>query len=99
MKEFLEKLKGSNLSAKHAFAFDTRLDWRLSGSAAKFMEKELKALGLQVIAPCESAIVSVLKERGAIVGARIKEGEEERLEQVGRRVGTALADRVRMIPA
>jgi hypothetical protein len=36
-----------------------------------------------------------LKERGAITGARLKEGEEKRFEQVGIQVGTALAARGR----
>jgi len=88
MKEFLGKLKSISLSGKHAFAFDTKLDWRLSGSAAKSIEKELNTLGLEVIAPHESAIVFTLKEGGAIIGARLKEGEEKRFEQIGLQVGT-----------
>ncbi len=91
MKEFLGKLKSIDLSGKYGFAFDTKLDWRLSGSAAKFIEKELKNLGFRIIVPRESAIVSVLKERGAITGARLKEGEEKRFEKIGTQVGTALA--------
>jgi flavodoxin len=90
MKEFLAKLRGIDLSGKHGFAFDTKLDWRLSGSAAKFIEKELSNLGLQIIAPRESATVFALKERGAITGAKLKEEEEKRFEQVGTQVGTAL---------
>ena len=88
MKEFLGKLKSVDLSRKHGFAFDTKLDWRLSGSAAKFIEKELNNLGLEVIAPHESAIVVTLKERGATSGATLKEGEEKRFEQIGLQVGT-----------
>ncbi len=100
MKEFLEKLKSRNLSGKYGFAFDTKLDWRFSGSAAKFIEKALNDLGLQVIAPRESAIVFTLKQRGSITGARLKEGEEERFENVGTQVGKALAAATeRMIPA
>jgi len=95
MKEFLGKLKSVDLSGKYGFAFDTRLDWRFSGSAAKFIEKELSSLGLQIIAPRESAIVFASKERGAITGARLKEGEENRFEQVGTQVGTALTARGR----
>jgi flavodoxin len=91
MKEFFGKLKGVDLSGKYGFAFDTKLDWRLSGSAAKFIEKELNSLGLQVIAPRESAIVFSLKERGAITGAKLKEGEEKRFEQIGLQVGTVTA--------
>ena len=99
MKEFLGKLKSIDLSGRYGFAFDTKLDWRLSGSAAKFIEKELNNLGLQIIAPRESAIVFTLRERGAITGARLKEGEEKRFEQIGTQVGTALAARGRMSPA
>jgi flavodoxin len=91
MKEFLGKLKSIDLSGKYGFAFDTKLDWRFSGSAAKFIEKELNNLGLQIIAPRESAIVFSLKETGEITGARLKEGEEERFEQIGLQVGTMTA--------
>jgi flavodoxin len=91
MKEFLGKLKSIDLSGKYGFAFDTKLHWRLSGSAAKFIEKELNNLGLEVIAPHESAIVFTLKERGAITGARLKEGEEKRFEHIGLQVGTITA--------
>ena len=91
MKEFLGKLKNNDLSGKFGFAFDTKLDWRLSGSAAKFIEKELNNLGLQVVAPRESAIVFTLKERGATAGAKLKEGEEKRFQQIGHKVGTIVA--------
>jgi flavodoxin len=87
MKEFLGKLKSIDLSGKYGFAFDTKLDSRVSGSAAKFIEKELSNLGLQIIAPRESGIVFTLKEKGAITGARLKEGEEKRFEQIGLQVG------------
>jgi flavodoxin len=88
MKEFLGKLKSIGLTGKYGFAFDTKLDSRFSGSAAKFIEKELNNLGFQIIAGRESAIVfGVKKEEG---GARLKEGEEKRFEQIGTQVGTAL---------
>jgi hypothetical protein len=87
MKEFLGKLKSIDLSGKYGFALDTKLDSRLSGSAAKFIEKELNNLGLQVIAPRESAIVFGPKPY------RLKEGEEKRFRQIGLQVGTALAAR------
>ena len=89
MKEFLGKLKSTDLSGKHGFAFDTKFDAPLSGSAAKFIEKELKNLGLQIIAPRESAIVLGLKKEEGC--ARLKEGEEKRFEQVGLQVGTMKA--------
>ena len=89
MKEFLGKLKSIDLSGKCGFAFDTKASPGIFGSAAKFIEKELSNLGLQIIAPRESAIVfGVKKEEG---GARLREGEEKRFEQIGTNVGAALA--------
>jgi len=93
MKEFLGKLKSIDLSGKYGFAFDTKLDSRFFGSAAKFIEKDLDDLGLRIIAPRESAMVFALKEASAIAGARLKEGEEKRFGQVGTQVGTALTAR------
>jgi len=89
MKEFLGKLKTADLSGKYGFAFDTRLTRPLSGSAAGLIEKELKNLGLQIIAPRESATVSLAG--GTVSGAFLKEGEEERFRQIGARIGEILA--------
>jgi len=88
-KEFLRRLQGRNLSGKFGFAFDTKLERPLSGSAAKLIKKELKNLGLQIIAPCESATVFLVN--GQVGGAYLKEGEEKRFEQIGAQVGTTLA--------
>ena len=90
IRDFLRKLNGIDLSKKYGFAFDTELDSRLSGSAAKFIEKELANHGFKIIASRESAIVSTIKERGAIVGARLKEGEDKRFEQIGLRIRTII---------
>src|SRR5271166_1352105 len=82
-KALLGRLKGVDLSGKYGFAFDTRYSSRLSGSAAKLIEKELKNRGTLMIAPYESAIVA-----GAHGGAiLLEEGEEERFRQIGSRVG------------
>jgi flavodoxin len=86
IKEFLGKLKKRvNLTGKYGFAYDTKVDSKLSGSAAKFIEKELKNQGLQIIAPRESAIVFALN-----TGAKLKEGEDKRFEQIGLQLGTEL---------
>jgi flavodoxin len=90
MKDFLVKLKTADLSGKYAFAFDTKADWRLSGSAAKQIEKEMKHLGLRIIAPRESAMVLTSKEGDRIIGARLMEGEERRFVQIGLQIGTNL---------
>jgi flavorubredoxin len=86
MKKFLAKIKSIDLSGKYGFAFDTKFDSRVSGSAAKFIERELNKLGLQIIAPRESAIVFGMKEKEG--GARLKEDEEKRFEQIGFCLGT-----------
>lgn len=90
LKEFLGTIKGRDLSGKYGFAFDTRIDSRLSGSAAKLIEKELMSQGLRIIAPRKSAIVFTLKERGSITGARLKEGENKVFEQIGLQIGNAI---------
>ncbi len=92
MKDFLSELKKFDLSGKYAFAFDTKIEWRLSGSASKYIEKELNSLGLQMIAPRESAIVFSQRQGGAITGATLKEGEYLRFEKVGFQVGSSLLD-------
>jgi flavorubredoxin len=90
IKDFLGKLKRVNLAGKYGFAFDTKVDSKLSGSAAKFIEKELKSQGLQIVSPRESAIVFALKEMGTITDARLKEGEDKRFKQIGLQLGTEL---------
>ena len=97
IKKFLANLKGIELVGKYGFAFDTKLDSRLSGSAAKFIEKELSNQGLIIITPRESAIVYTIKDKGAITDARLKEGEEERFMKIGTQLGRALTARTRMI--
>ena len=92
VKEFLGKLRGIDLSGKLGFAFDTNFHFLLSGSAAKHIENELKRLGLQIIAPRESAVVFIPKG-GKESDVRLKEGEEKRFEQIGTKVGAALVAR------
>lgn len=93
MKKFLGKLKSMNLFGKYGFAFDTKFDSRMSGSAAKFIEEKLKNLGLEIIAPRESAIVFGMNEKEG--GAILKEGEETRFEQIGLRIGNRKTQGIR----
>jgi len=88
MKEFLRSLKGTSLSGKFGFAFDTKLGSPLSGSAAKYIERTLSDLGVKMVAPRESAIVSNRRGGSGTPGAVLKEGEEARFEGIGLRVGT-----------
>jgi len=90
MKQFLKTLKSVRLSGKYGFAFDTKVDSRISGSAAKFIEKELDSLGLQLIVRREYAYVNTDKGDGPARGARLKEGEETRFEKIGSKIGSAV---------
>ncbi len=87
MKEFLRSMTGASLAGKKVFAFDTKVDWRMSGSAAKYIEKELGSMGLSPALPRESAIVSTVRQGGSIQGAVLREGELARFEEIGRRLG------------
>lgn len=97
IKKFLEKLKGIDTVDKYGFAFDTKLDSHFSGSAAKFIEKELSNQGFEIMAPHQSAIVLSVKEGGTITSARLKEGEEERFRKIGTQLGRALEAKARSI--
>jgi flavodoxin len=92
MKEFLKDTKGTDLSGKLGFAFDTKLDSRMSGSAAKYIEHALDDLGVRIIAPRESALVTNQKTKGQITGATLKEGEEGRFEKLGLLLGAMTAE-------
>jgi flavodoxin len=58
VKEFLEQVKSAEgMAGKKAFAFDTKMKTRLSGSAADKIERKLKDAGLTIAKHNESAIV------------------------------------------
>ena len=92
MKEFLDSIKDVDLSGKLGYAFDTKLDSRVSGSAAKYIEHALDDKGMRLVARRESAIVTNTKYSGKITGAILREGEEQRFAQLGLLVGNAAAE-------
>jgi len=99
IKDFIAKLEWVELSGKYAFAFDTRLDWRMPGSAAKFIEKRLERSGLLILAPRESAVVSTSRGRDGTKVTTLKEGEEQRFQQIGEQVGSALLAHAKPVTA
>jgi flavodoxin len=99
IKDFLGRLNGVDLSGKCGFAFDTRLDSRFSGSAAKLIEKDMRSLNVRIIAPRDSAIVFSSKGFDGNRGATLKEGEEQRFQELGRKVGAALVASLKLAPA
>jgi flavorubredoxin len=84
MKDFLLKLgEVQGLRGKSGFAFDTKFESRLAGSAAKFIEKTLEQLGMNIIRPRQSAIVE--KTEGPL-----QEGEMEAFERIGFEIGNVM---------
>jgi flavodoxin len=94
LKAFLERLEGAKLKGKLGFAFDTRLDSRFSGSASKYIEKKLTALGLQIIRPRASAIV-VLQKTGKEGDTVLKDGMEPLFESIGKELAVLLQNSAR----
>lgn len=92
MKEFLSRLEGAsrNLAGKYGFAFDTRYDSFMAGSAAKYIEKRLDKIGLQIIKPRTSAIVRGTNEKGKGCDTTLREGEEKVFEALGSEIGITL---------
>jgi len=97
VKDFLRGIGNFNVGGKFGFAFDTKLDSRFSGSAAKYIEHALDDSGLHMIADRQSAIVISRKDGGKIVGADLKEGEERRFEELGARLGKATEEALEKI--
>jgi flavodoxin len=106
MQAFLESLRNVDLAGKAAFAFDTRRDSPLAGSAAKRIEEALAKRGMKVARQRTSAtMVSSGPERGKQEfeseeewkewkhrNERLQEGEEGRFEQIGVQVGKSLLE-------
>ncbi len=97
IKDFIAKLDGAGLSGKYGFAFDTKVGSRISGSAAKFIEKALKGLGLRLLAPHESAVVVSPIRKDRAEATVLKAGEELRFQQVGKQVGAALLESAKAV--
>jgi len=97
VKEFLNTMAGVDMEGKFGFAFDTKLDSRMSGSAAKYIEHALDDSGLHMIAERQSAIVTSRKDGGRIIGADLREGEEMRFEELGARIGKATEEALERI--
>lgn len=92
MKEFLRRIEHVDMSAKYAFAFDTKLASPLSGSASKLIEKRLKKLGATMVAHRESAVVSSQK---GVKQVSLPAGEEGRFHDMGVRIGGAVLSKQR----
>lgn len=74
--QFLEKLAKNEFAGKPAAAFDTQLQTRWSGSAAKGIEKKLEKLGFKIIMPPLATYVE-----GKMDVVHLKEGELEKTKK------------------
>jgi flavodoxin len=104
MQDFIESLASVDLAGKYAFAFDTRRDSFLAGSAAKYIEEGLRKRRMKIIKQKMSAIiVSTEPVKGEQdfqskdewkewrhKSEGLRDGEEKRFEQVGVQIGKAL---------
>jgi flavodoxin len=83
IKDFVDKLKQVDLREKKVFAFDTKNRGRW-GSAAKGIEKRLQRIGLNLVKPCDSAIVLGLK-------GPLQDGMERKFNQIGAELASEYA--------
>lgn len=70
---FLDGFSKNDFSGKLGGAFDTQLQWRISGNAAKGIEKILKKLGFKIIMP---PLVTYVE--GKLENVQLKTGELEK---------------------
>ncbi len=91
IKRMFRHIGGFDLRGKYGFAFDTHPSGPLGGSAARYIEKELAAMGLRLLEPRRSAII-VGRPRDAAGTDRLalESGAEERFEALGEALGHEL---------
>ncbi|AIF82958.1 putative flavoprotein [Candidatus Nitrososphaera evergladensis SR1] len=95
IKQFLERLRALDLKGKYGFAFDTRLDDVMAGSAAEYIEKKLVTYGLEILRPHSSATVvweekKIEGEEKSRTQANIKPEMKQFFETIGRELGELL---------
>lgn len=93
VKEFFQRIGGYDLHRKYGFAFDTHAHGRFSGSAAKSIERTMKALGMSMLEPRQSAFTADPAGGGG-TGRRpsLEPGSEEHFRALGAELGRALLE-------
>lgn len=74
--QFLDRLDKDDFSGKLAAAFDTQLQGRISGNAAKGIEKKLEKLGFKIVMPPLATYVE-----GKLENIQLKSGELEKTKK------------------
>ena len=83
---FLNSFSDKEFSGKRGAAFDTQMQARMSGNGAEGIEKKLKKLGFEVIAPPLLAYVE-----GKMNAMQLKAGELEKTKNWAQEVAKALS--------
>lgn len=83
--QFLNNLPSKDFSGHLAAAFDTQIQMRFSGNAAKGIENKLKKLGFKIVAPPLVAYVE-----GEINQMQLKDGELEKTKNWAQEVAKAI---------
>ncbi|MFX0204285.1 MAG: flavodoxin family protein [Candidatus Hodarchaeota archaeon] len=84
--EYLRSLSSKDFSGKLAAAFDTQLQGRFSGNAAKGIEKELKKMDFKIISPPLITYVEGKQNQ-----MNLKEGELEKAKAWAQTIAEALS--------
>jgi len=87
MKSFLSKLKHVRLESKAGFAFETKADFWLAGSAAKKIIRHLKKMRIKLIHPTITGIV--LDKEGPL-----EDSTSNTMEQIGIKISEKLNNRI-----
>jgi flavodoxin len=74
--QFLDKFAKDEFSGKLAAAFDTQLQGRITGNAAKGIEKKLEKLGFKIVTP---PLVTYIE--GKLEKIQLKSGELEKAKK------------------
>jgi flavorubredoxin len=74
--KFLDGFSKNEFSGKLGAAFDTQVQWRFSGNAAKGIEGKLKGLGFKIVMP---PLVTYVE--GKIENVQLKTGELEKTKK------------------
>ena len=87
MKSFLSKIEHLILKNKVGFAFETKADFKFSGSAAKHIVRSLKQMNIRVIHPIITGIV--LNKEGPL-----EDSTSSSIEQIGLSISEKMNSKV-----
>jgi flavodoxin len=86
IRRFLKSFSNKEFSGKRGAAFDTQMQSRISGNAAKRIEKKIKKLGFEAISPPLVAYVG-----GKMNEMKLKAGELEKIKSWAQEVAKTLS--------